>query len=181
MTDAVDKLMAELRSACAKEQVVRSHHVIYAQEAIAFLRAELEQTIKRAEENNDHKTGLRRMWINQPSTLQTLHKLHGERVLAAPGTEGTHRVYFVRGSIVSMQVPYHVLSAGWPTRSELDGKVHKFRLGERVTKVKGSKWTGRVVGFYSTALTPVGYAVESETEIGSVQIYPEAALTGAKP
>lgn len=57
----------------------------------------------------------------------------------------------------------------------------KFQLGDRVTKTKGSKWTGRVVGFYSTALTPVGYAVESETETGSVQIYPEAALAGAKP
>ncbi len=53
----------------------------------------------------------------------------------------------------------------------------KFTLGQRVTKIKGSKWTGRVVGFYSTSLTPIGYAVESETETGSVQIYPEAALT----
>lgn len=52
----------------------------------------------------------------------------------------------------------------------------KFRLGQRVTKTKGSSWTGRVVGFYSTSLTPVGYAVESETETGSVQIYPESAL-----
>lgn len=60
-------------------------------------------------------------------------------------------------------------------------EARKFQLGERVTKVKGSKWTGHVVGFYSTALTPIGYAVESETETGSVQIYPEAALTGAKP
>lgn len=55
----------------------------------------------------------------------------------------------------------------------------KFKLGDRVTKTKGSSWTGRVVGFYSTDLTPIGYAVESETEKGSVQIYPEAALVGA--
>lgn len=55
----------------------------------------------------------------------------------------------------------------------------KFTLGQRVTKTKGSKWTGRVVGFYSTTLTPIGYAVESETETGSVQIYPEAALTAS--
>jgi len=55
-----------------------------------------------------------------------------------------------------------------------DGR--KFQLGDRVTKNKGSNWTGRVVGFYSTELTPEGYAVESETEKGSVQIYPEAAL-----
>lgn len=55
-------------------------------------------------------------------------------------------------------------------------KGRKFAIGDRVTKIKGSSWTGRIVGFYSTALTPVGYCVESETERGSVQIYPEAAL-----
>lgn len=57
----------------------------------------------------------------------------------------------------------------------------KFKLGDRVTKTKGSQWTGRVVGTYSTPLTPEGYAVESETERGSVQIYPAAALASAPP
>lgn len=52
----------------------------------------------------------------------------------------------------------------------------RFPLGARVRKTKGSSWHGRVVGFYSTALTPIGYAIESEREMGSVQIYPEAAL-----
>lgn len=51
-----------------------------------------------------------------------------------------------------------------------------FKLGDRVTKTKGSSWTGRIVGTYSTSLTPEGYAVESENEHGSVQIYPRAAL-----
>lgn len=51
-----------------------------------------------------------------------------------------------------------------------------FRLGQRVRKTKGSRWQGRVVGWYSTALTPEGYAVESDTELGSVQIYPATAL-----
>lgn len=55
----------------------------------------------------------------------------------------------------------------------------KYKLGDRLTKTKGSKWTGHVVGFYSTDLTPIGYAIESETETGSVQIYPETALTAA--
>lgn len=55
----------------------------------------------------------------------------------------------------------------------------KFLLGDRVTKTKGSKWTGKIVGFYSTEFTPEGYAVESETETGSVQIYPVAALEAA--
>ena len=52
----------------------------------------------------------------------------------------------------------------------------RWPLGTRVTKTKGSQWTGKVVGFYSTSLTAEGYAVESETERGSVQIYPVAAL-----
>ena len=49
-------------------------------------------------------------------------------------------------------------------------------IGDRVEKIKGSCWTGRVVGFYRTDLTPYGVCVESEREPGSVQIYPEAAL-----
>lgn len=52
----------------------------------------------------------------------------------------------------------------------------KFRLGDRVRKIKGSSWQGRIVGTYSTTLTPEGYCVESEREPGSVQLYPAAAL-----
>ena len=51
-----------------------------------------------------------------------------------------------------------------------------FALGELVRKTRGSSWHGRVVGWYSTSLTPEGYAVESEREPGSVQIYPASAL-----
>ena len=51
-----------------------------------------------------------------------------------------------------------------------------FKIGDRVTKVSGSNWTGLIVGTYSTELTQEGYAVESETERGSVQIYPAKAL-----
>lgn len=51
-----------------------------------------------------------------------------------------------------------------------------FQYGDRVRKKSGSKWQGRVVGWYSTALTPEGYAVESEAHAGSVQIYPAKAL-----
>lgn len=53
---------------------------------------------------------------------------------------------------------------------------HKFNPGDHVRKTKGSQWKGRVVGTYSTSLTPEGYAVESDTEKGSVQIYPVGAL-----
>lgn len=52
----------------------------------------------------------------------------------------------------------------------------KFAMGDRVRKTRGSEWQGRVVGTYSTTLTPEGYAVESEAHPGSVQIYPASAL-----
>lgn len=58
---------------------------------------------------------------------------------------------------------------GWSSDME-------WQRGQRVTKKSGSSWTGTIVGFYSTELTPEGYAVESDTEIGSVQIYPRKAL-----
>ena len=54
-----------------------------------------------------------------------------------------------------------------------------FGMGDNVRKVRGSQWHGRVVGWYSTELTPEGYAVESDTERGSVQIYPASALEPA--
>lgn len=52
----------------------------------------------------------------------------------------------------------------------------KFKLGDKVEKINGSKWKGYVVGFYSTQLTREGYCVESEFHQGSVQIYPANAL-----
>ena len=52
----------------------------------------------------------------------------------------------------------------------------KFKQGDRVRKKSGSEWQGNIVGWYSTELTPEGYAVESETHKGSVQIYPANAL-----
>lgn len=51
-----------------------------------------------------------------------------------------------------------------------------FKLGDHVRKISGSQWSGRVVGMYSTTLTPEGYAVESDAHPGSVQIYPVGAL-----
>lgn len=52
----------------------------------------------------------------------------------------------------------------------------KFSIGQLVRKISGSEWSGRIVGTYSTELTPEGYCVESETHKGSVQIYPAKAL-----
>lgn len=59
--------------------------------------------------------------------------------------------------------------------------MSKFKIGDRVRKTSGSNWEGVVVGTYSTTLTPEGYAVESDTEKGSVQIYPAKALEFAPP
>ncbi len=52
----------------------------------------------------------------------------------------------------------------------------KFKRGDDVRKIKGSCWSGKVVGEYSTELTPEGFVVESSSEIGSCQLYPAAAL-----
>ena len=52
----------------------------------------------------------------------------------------------------------------------------KFKRGDRVRKVSGSEWEGVVVGEYSTAFNPEGYAVESCAHKGTVQIYPAKAL-----
>lgn len=53
----------------------------------------------------------------------------------------------------------------------------KFKQGDRVRKHSGAWWEGRVVGYYSTAQTPIGYCVQLDlVENGPVQIYPESAL-----
>lgn len=62
----------------------------------------------------------------------------------------------------------HSTKPEWP--------IGSFGFGDRVKKSRGSAWHGRVVGWYSTDLTRIGWAVESEREPGSVQIYPDAAL-----
>jgi dihydrofolate reductase (trimethoprim resistance protein) len=55
--------------------------------------------------------------------------------------------------------------------------THKtFGYGDLVGKISGSDWCGNVVGWYSTELTPEGYAVESAWHKGSVQIYPASVL-----
>jgi dihydrofolate reductase (trimethoprim resistance protein) len=68
---------------------------------------------------------------------------------------------------------YEGLRQSWPD-------THRtFGIGDNVRKVRGSQWHGRVVGWYSTELTPEGYVVESDRERGSVQIYPASALERA--
>ena len=43
-----------------------------------------------------------RAWINQPSTLQPLHKLHGTKCIAVEDRPGNVRLYFTDGAIHSM-------------------------------------------------------------------------------
>lgn len=55
---------------------------------------------------------IQRMWINQPSSLQPLHNLHGTNVLAV--REGTDwRIYFLNSDVISQQAPLTSLSEGW--------------------------------------------------------------------
>jgi hypothetical protein len=59
---------------------------------------------------------LKRMWVNQPSTLQPLHKYHGTNVLAETvNNKLTGIVYLLTGDTHSMDIPTNqpVLSEGW--------------------------------------------------------------------
>lgn len=57
---------------------------------------------------------MKRMWINQPSTLQPHHKLHGVRVLAEDPKVGYRRIWFTGGDVISMEISMSALSEGWP-------------------------------------------------------------------
>ena len=64
--------------------------------------------------DNKPSAAMKRMWVNQPSTLQPLHELHGTCVLACPDTDRTKRAYFLSGDVIDMQIPRKALSEGWP-------------------------------------------------------------------
>lgn len=60
---------------------------------------------------------IRRAWINQPSSLQPLHDLHGARVLLVDYDQDSASVvtYFVdNGPTVSGVYPKTCFSFGWP-------------------------------------------------------------------
>ncbi len=56
---------------------------------------------------------IERMWINQPSTLQPLHSLHGKNVLAVKESENMYRIYFLSGNTISIRAHSNTLSLGW--------------------------------------------------------------------
>jgi hypothetical protein len=103
-------------------------------------------------------------------------------VLAEAGIPAHVQELLTVGSAVA-QIPHGVLgraidaarAADQPqTITPMPGA--KFSLGTPVGKTSGAQWSGLVCGFYATALTPIGYCVESFAHKGSVQIYPEQAL-----
>ena len=57
---------------------------------------------------------VKRMWINQPSTLQPYHDLHGTLVLAHQDYDDYWRCYYLSGPVVSSDAKRSALSEGWP-------------------------------------------------------------------
>ncbi len=57
-----------------------------------------------------------RGWINQPSKLQPLHKMHGKRGIVVDSGGATVRMYFCTGAAVSVQAPRLSISKGSPAR-----------------------------------------------------------------
>ena len=56
---------------------------------------------------------IKRMWINQPSTAQPLHDLHGTNVLCEDSKKEVVRIYFLSGDVVSQNAPRLCLDNGW--------------------------------------------------------------------
>jgi len=104
-------------------------------------------------------------------------------VSIAPNSEMTFYVHNAMDILVTEneEEARPTLDADWGDKLVQKGRCimpqqSQYRLGDYVRKKSGSFWHGRVVGYYSTSLTPIGVCVESATEKGSVQIYPEKAL-----
>lgn len=86
----------------------------------------------------------------------------------------------VRKDIVAMRVKLRA-QASDPDAAFNRPAGAKWGMGDLVAKKRGSKWRGKVVGFYTTDVTRIGYCVESFFEVGSVQVWPEDALVGWEP
>jgi len=60
------------------------------------------------------KPDFERMWINQPSSLQTYHNYHGCNVIAwLDNNKSTTQISFISGDIISMEIDTIALSKGW--------------------------------------------------------------------
>lgn len=86
---------------------------------------------------------MRRMRINQPSTLQPLHRLHGTNVLATTYSGDVYRVFFLDGDVISQQMPRGYLSGGWqPAKGQDDASVDSLR---RLPAAVVAEATGEVI------------------------------------
>lgn len=117
-------------------------------------------------------------WAVMDSYLaETKRKYRGQNV-GWPADQFHHKESMAKARAILDLFPQ---VTGTPEVTEAMQWPDQWPLGTRVRKRKGSSWQGHVVGYYSTHLTPCGYAVESEREPGSVQIYPKAALEALDP
>jgi hypothetical protein len=58
---------------------------------------------------------MKRYWINAPSTLQSIHLMHGQNVLCDVSDRFGEcvTVYFTSGPTISAMIPSLYLSKGW--------------------------------------------------------------------
>ena len=64
-----------------------------------------------------------RCFINQPSTLQPMHKYHGLEAICVHKTGDVREIrtiYPTTGDTISMEVPKQCLSYGWPSLKKED-------------------------------------------------------------
>lgn len=88
---------------------------------------------------------MKRMWINQPSTSQPLHHLHGTNVLADFSKPAPVRIYFLAGDIISQLAPDLTLSEGWTTTKFVDHVAVEVeaRLGRAMSPHERAEYKAR--------------------------------------
>lgn len=84
---------------------------------------------------------LQRYWINQPSTIQPNHALHGQNVLCDMKQvfKGYVDVYFTQGPVISSRMAMLSLSKGWHNRPSgaqcaSDGRICSKSFGVSLIK-----------------------------------------------
>lgn len=99
---------------------------------------------------------MKRMWINQPSTHQPLHHLHGTNVLAEPEYGYWAKIYFLSGDTISQQCHVNCLSEGW--QPERDLYAEGFEAGKDV----GSNKVGLKLSEARAALYVLGHTLNMD-------------------
>lgn len=84
----------------------------------------------------------KRKWINQPSSLQPLHHLHGTNVLAVPEHGSTWTIFFLSGAVVSQRCSGLCLSDGWinPSRASTSELLSTADHTATRQSVSGNTW-----------------------------------------